>query len=349
MTMARTPAHSTQEAEMAKPPVRNDETTAERVVRDIEGHEDRVAERLLGQMYAVLQESLTATEARIVETGQIQSYAAAKAVEDKVGAMLGRHAETLMQATSDAVFRLTERFNAGLIANQQAVGDMLDQHTATTTHRIDNSAANTVSKLSEGTNTGFAANQKAVNDMLDKHTATTTQQIDNSAADTVSKLSEGINTGFAANQKAVNDMLDKHTATTAQQIDKSATALSGHFDQQIDALIPQLRDMLNTTEVSVLAKLLGLIDARLKAIEARLAGYAGPEQAAEEKAAAKRLADAKLAQAAELTQIADAAEKEAKNAANTADRHVEAEYEYLATRAKELAEQAQREAAELLA
>lgn len=243
----------------------NDEAAADRVVHDIETHENRVAEKLFGQVYATLTESLSALETRIAETGQMQAHAVARVVDDKIGAMLGRHTDMLLQATRDAV--------------STVMGD--------------------------------------------------------------------VKNGFATFKHELGANLDTQFGAMDAEIKNSTTVLTGHVDQKIDALIPQLRDMLNTTEVSVLAKILGLIDARLKSIEARLAGYSGPEQEQQEAAESKRLAKIKTDQAAEFTQIADTADDEATKAA--ADPSVQAEYEYLASRARELAAQATREAAELLA
>ncbi len=328
MTMARKPLHSTQEAEMASEG-RNDETAAERVVRDIEAHENRVAERLLGQVYATLRESFSALEARIAETRQMQAHAATRVVEDKVGAMLGRHTDTLLQATKDASSTVQGHINTSV---------------TTLTHGLDAKTE----RLLQAAKDASGAVQDHINTSvttLKQGFDTKTDTLLQATKDASSTVQGHIDTSVATLKQGLDTKLDAQLSTVDQRVKETETAMAEHVDQNMVALIPQLRDMLNTTEVSVIAKILSLIDARLKAIEARLSGYSGPEQEREEKEERERLAKVKKDQAAELTKIALAADTEAKSAPE----NVKLEYEYLASRANELAAQATREAEELLA
>jgi hypothetical protein len=179
--------------------------------------------------------------------------------------------------------------------------------------------------------------EERIGGMVRQYTDATKQAM----TDATATITDAFTAKFEAYHKDVCDMVEKYAKDTAQQIKDSKTDVI----KSVEDMEPRISTMLTTTEVSVLARLLLLIDGRLKAIEMQLAGYASPEQEREAAVARRRLANEKDAEYAQMTKLAGSATTAAE--APDTDQRNKAEYEYLAARATELARQAQQEAAEL--
>ncbi|HTW70787.1 MAG TPA: hypothetical protein VME47_12930 [Acetobacteraceae bacterium] len=280
---------------MAKDPGGNDKA-AESIVHRVESHNDRVAAEQLDWFSGML----GGLEERIARTTQMQVNAAATQIEDK----LSRHMDTVMAVVRDAGERVTGTMHTALSTTRAVLETHIDG-------RISAAASD-------------------INDSTSKQTTAASQQIQ----DTIEKRATGTDDKIAAAALDIKEYSGKAIAAASQQIQGSIEKWATGTDGKITELPATLAKMLNTMEVSVLARLLGLIDARLKTIEARLSGYAGPEQETEALAQWKPIADKSLGEATELAQIADTAAAEAPKAK---DRRSKDEYILLAGQSYELA------------
>ena len=269
-----------------------DRTTPERVVRRVEAHENRVAERQLGLVSAMLREQ----EARIAEITQMQVQAAATLIEEK----MVRHTETIVAALADAAGSVTASTTAALSGARAG---------------IESHVSDKIVAMAADINKQSAQASDDVKASFDKRAGVT----DAKFVEGTQGIKDYMTTQLTANLKQFSDTVTQSAQTTNDKISETPAIIA---------------KMLNTMEVSVLARLLGLIDTRLKAIEAQIGGYAGPEQAAQDLSQWKTIAAKVLTEATELVQIAGAAVAEV---SKTTDPKTADEYRFLATHSYQLA------------